>query len=66
MYGADPFSRVPYAATFVVAMDARGLVGLSIQGLFSVVIASALAPAGKCVLQNAALFSVTLSDSVTE
>jgi hypothetical protein len=66
MYGNIPYGSTPYAASLVAALNARGLVGLSIQELFSVVIASALAPLGSCQVSNKILFNVTLTHSVTQ
>lgn len=65
MFGDEPYASAPYGA-IIVALDVRGLVGLSIQGLFSVVLVSALAPTGQCAVSHVGLFSVALTDSVTE
>jgi len=65
VYGSEPYAASPYAAySYVVSV--RGLVHLSQTGLFSVLIASALAPVGIVSLQSQALFSVALTDSVTQ
>ena len=66
MYGADPYATMPYGSTIVAALNLRGLVELSQMGLFSVLIASALAPVGIVSLKSQALFSVALTDSVTQ
>lgn len=65
MFGDEPYASTPYGA-IIAALDVRGLVGLSIQGLFSVALVSALAPTGQCAVSHVGLFSVTLTDSVTE
>ena len=54
MYGADPYATMPYGSTIVAALNLRGLVELSEMGLFTV------------SLKSQALFSVALTDSVTQ
>ena len=65
MFGDEPYASTPYGA-IIATLDVRGLVGLSIQGLFSVVLVSALAPSAQCLVSDIGLFSVDLNDSVTE
>jgi hypothetical protein len=66
MYGNIPYGSTPYAASLVATLNARGLVGLSMQELFSVVITSALAPLGSCQVSDKILFDVTLTHAVKE
>ena len=64
MFGDAPFASTPYGSVSIAALDVRGLVWLSAKSLFSVEIASALAPIGKVQLSDYRMFKLIITNAV--